>query len=360
MTKKANGRRNAAAAAVPLAGAEEAEPLSLDEKERRRLHDIVQGDALELGALCKRWDSLRVFARIYERGAGDRPPIEVRAHIAPWHFYESTKAPDWKGSGHSKPTAMLWAEHLRDATAKLMPAIRDRESQLVAQRLLDALADAINGRSSDIGTPLDDLRPVVGMLAQQQNSNGQISAAPVQRLVAVAFGSREETRRAVDRWRTGIAWLAGGVHDGREAWTVQQHRQELSEACSELADALEYEGIDSTPARMMVLKTNLGLDAAALEPFLHGTVVCVDRLRALSIPARREQVLDLVHDPACRSIRDILRAGPRLLGAIEKDQRLVGSRRSTSDLLGAMGEAGMVAQTKKRGPWRFVSDTPGK
>jgi hypothetical protein len=353
--KKASEGRKAAAASEPADGSEEAGSLSLGEKERRQLLDIVQGDGLELGALCKRWDTLRAFARRYELGAGDRAPIEVRAHISPWHFYESTKSTNRKGSSHPKPTAMLWAEHLRDATGKLMPAMRDRGSQLQAQRLLDALADAIAGRASDIRTPLDDLRPVVGMLARQQNSD-----APVERLVPGGFGSREETRRAVDRWRAAIAWMAGGVHDGRAAWTVQQHRQELSEACIELANALEHEGIDSTPARMMTLKTNLGLDVASLEPYLHAMVACVDRLRARSIPARREQVLDLVHDPSCKSIRDILRAGPRLLGAIEKDQRLVGSRRRTSDLLRAMADAGMVTQTKKRGPWRFVSDTPRK
>lgn len=76
--------------------------------------------------------------------------------------------------------------------------------------------------------------------------------------------------------------------------------------------------------------------------------------------AKRETKLDLVNDPACKSIRDILRAGPRMRGAVNKDSRLLCSPRKAGDLLNAMNEAGMVTQTKPRGPWRFVSDTPRK
>lgn len=75
-------------------------------------------------------------------------------------------------------------------------------------------------------------------------------------------------------------------------------------------------------------------------------------------PARRSVELDLVNDPGCKSIRDILRAGPKMRGAINKDSRLLCSPRQAGDLLNAMAEAGMVTQTKPRGPWRFVSDTP--
>ncbi len=67
--------------------------------------------------------------------------------------------------------------------------------------------------------------------------------------------------------------------------------------------------------------------------------------------------LDVVADPGCVSLRDILRSGPKLLKAIEKDQRSP-SRRKASDLLKAMQKRGMVSQTRHRGPWRFVSDTP--
>ncbi|MBL8736219.1 MAG: hypothetical protein JNL12_07325 [Planctomycetes bacterium] len=76
-------------------------------------------------------------------------------------------------------------------------------------------------------------------------------------------------------------------------------------------------------------------------------------------PQAETVTLDVVADPGCKSLRDTLRKGPKKLAAIEKDTRCP-SRRRASDLLKAMALRGMVAQTKTRGPWRFVSDTPTK
>lgn len=80
-------------------------------------------------------------------------------------------------------------------------------------------------------------------------------------------------------------------------------------------------------------------------------------VEAESEPDRPENGIDLVNDPACRSLRDILRTGPKRLGAIEKDTRSP-SRRLASKMLAAMATVGMVDQTRAKGPWRLLSDKP--
>lgn len=139
-------------------------------------------------------------------------------------------------------------------------------------------------------------------------------------------------------------------------------RADVAAAADRLRDVARTMRLDSSPASKLYAAMRRAPDH---PPNDHDLTACFDAgawtvavLDASSMPAKREQKLDLVHDPACKSIRDILRAGPRMRGAINKDSRLLCSPRKAGDLLNAMAEAGMVTQTKPKGPWRFVSDEP--
>lgn len=70
--------------------------------------------------------------------------------------------------------------------------------------------------------------------------------------------------------------------------------------------------------------------------------------------------LDVVNDPDCALLRDIVRASPRTLGQIATDRRCSVARRRASVLLAAMAARGMLMQTRTRGPWRWLSDEPTK
>jgi len=75
--------------------------------------------------------------------------------------------------------------------------------------------------------------------------------------------------------------------------------------------------------------------------------------------ASTRPAIDLNNDPACVSLKAILKSGPKLLGAIEKDHRSP-SRRRVSKLLKLMAGADMVGQTKSRGPWRLLNKPAAK
>lgn len=133
-----------------------------------------------------------------------------------------------------------------------------------------------------------------------------------------------------------------------------------AQVADEVAEAAHACQLDATPADWLAdeLRTN-DSEAPAESFWARLPAVRVLLKQLLRATPEVERVgLDLVHDPACKSIRDILRAGPKMRGAVNKDSRLLCSQRQAGHLLNAMHEAGMVTQTKKRGAWRLVSDTP--